>query len=92
MPRPQNPGDDIGAFELQSQVTSAFTSMEVQSRTNLSFSASGTPFKSYILQVSQDFVSWDNLCTVTSPPNGILQCTAPMAYPRAFFRLRSQTP
>ena len=66
--------------------------MEVQSRTNVSLKAFGSPFTSYTLQLSQDFVSWQDLCTVTSQSNGVLQLTTPIIYPKAFFRLRSQMP
>jgi hypothetical protein len=92
VPRPQGPGIDIGAFEFVYFTNAVFAHVEVQSSTNVSLKAFGSPFTSYMLQVSQDFVTWSNVTTVTSQSNGVLQLTGPITSPKGFFRLRSQTP
>jgi len=89
VPRPQGPGVDIGAFEYQYPV---FTFVQVQSKTNLLLKASVSPSTSYTLQASQDLISWNNIATLNSTSNGVLQVTNLIAGPKRFFRLKSQTP
>ena len=89
VPRPQGPGVDIGAFEYQYPV---FTFVQVQSKTNLLLKASVSPSTSYALQASQDLISWNNIATLNSTSNGVLQVTNFIVGPKRFFRLKSQTP
>jgi hypothetical protein len=93
--RPQGLGVDIGAFEFQFPAIPIFAPVQIQSKTNLFLKAFGFPSTSYTLQASQDFISWDNIATLTAPSNGVLQFTElinPIACPKRFFRLRSQSP
>jgi hypothetical protein len=89
VPRPQGPGIDIGAFELVSPMNATFAGIQIQSRTNVFLKASGSPFTTYTLQGSANFISWTNVAAVTSQPNGVLQITQSLTYPKLFFRLRS---
>lgn len=89
VPRPQGPRVDIGAFEYQYS-GAVFTRIEVQSKTNLFLKGFALPGTSYTLQASQDFLSWDNIATLTSASNGVLQFTNFIAGPKRFFRFRSQ--
>jgi hypothetical protein len=90
--RPQGAGFDIGAFEFVYFTNATFARIDVQSPTNVSLKAFGSPFTSYMLQVSRDFITWSNVSTVPSQSNGLLQLTQPITSPKGFFRLRSQTP
>ena len=87
VPRPQGRGVDIGAFESLSANT-IFTRIIVLSKTNLLLVTFAAPSKSYFLQASQDFISWNNIATITAPPNGVLLYTNLITVPRRYFRLR----
>jgi hypothetical protein len=92
VPRPQGPGVDIGAFEFQYPTTPYFARFQLQSGTNFILKAFTSPSASFILQASQDFHSWDNIATLTSLSNGVLQVTNLITGPKRFFRLQSQMP
>jgi hypothetical protein len=91
LPRPQGAGFDIGAFEYLSP-NSVFTRIIVLSKTNLLLITFAAPSTSYFVQASQDLISWNNIATLTAPPNGILQYTNPITVPKRFFRVRPQSP
>jgi hypothetical protein len=63
----------------------------VLSKTNLLLVTFAAPSRNYFVQASQDLTSWNNIATLTAPPNGVLQYTNPITVPRRFFRLRPQT-
>jgi hypothetical protein len=88
VPRPQGPGIDIGAFEYQ-YPPPTFASIQVQSNTNLVFTAYAFPSTVYTLQASQDFIFWDNIATLTSSSNGVLRFSTPITCPKCFYRLQS---
>jgi hypothetical protein len=91
VPRPQGPGFDIGAFEYLSP-TAIFTRIVVLSKTNLLLITFVAPSKSYFVQASPDLTSWNNIATLTAPPNGVLLYTNPISGSKRFFRLRPQSP
>jgi hypothetical protein len=89
VPRPQGLGVDIGAFEFQFPTFPVFTRIEV-SKTNLFLKAFATPAMSFILQASEDFVSWNNIATLTATSNGFMQFTDSSLRPKRFYRLQRQ--
>jgi hypothetical protein len=90
VPRPQGRSVDIGAFESLSANT-IFTRIIVLSKTNLLLVTFAAPSRNYFVQASQDLISWNNIATLTAPPNGVLQYTNSITGSRRFFRLRPQT-
>jgi hypothetical protein len=88
VPRPQGPGVDIGAFEYQ-YPPPAFSRIEIQSRSNLTLRAFALPSTSYTLQASEDLLFWNNIATLTTSSNGMLQFTDPIVRSKRFYRLRS---
>jgi hypothetical protein len=91
VPRPQGAGVDIGAFEYLSP-NAIFTRIVILSKTNLLLITFAAPSRSYFVQSSPDLTSWNNIATLTAPPNGVLLYTNPITGPRCFFRLRPQSP
>jgi hypothetical protein len=93
VPRPQDAGVDIGAFEYL--VSPVFTGMTVQSATNCQMQLCGlTPNPALTLQVSTNLLNWRDVTNFMAGPNGVFQCVDPVpgdAQAR-FYRLKSGTP
>ena len=88
-PRPQGLGVDIGAFEAD--VTApVFTSVAIQSATNVVLSIAGSASGFFALYASTDLVSWFYVTNLYPDSSGLAQWVQQIVPPRRFFRLLQQ--